>query len=85
MSWGKPPQAAEWQRDFGVRLRAARLNKGMSQMELALAADIDPTYISAIEQGRRNVGLVNINVLAATLGISPRDLFAPDATKRSST
>ena len=79
MSWVKPPQAAEWQRDFGLRLRAARIGKGMSQMDLALAADIDPTYISSVEQGRRNVGLVNINVLAATLGISPRELFSPDA------
>lgn len=63
-----------------MRLREKRLAQGMSQMQLALAADIDPTYISAVEQGRRNVGLVNINVLAATLGVSARELLSPEVT-----
>ncbi len=80
MSWAKPEQAAEWQRDFGQRLREIRLAHGMSQMQLALAADIDPTYVSAVEQGRRNISLVNINALAATLGISARALF-PDTSE----
>ncbi len=79
MSWAKPEQAAGWQRDFGQRLRELRLAQGMSQMQLALAADIDPTYVSAVEQGRRNISLVNIHALAATLAVSPRALF-PDAT-----
>jgi len=51
VSWSRPEHAAEWKRDFGLRLRSQRLAKGMSQMQLALAADIDPTYISAVEQG----------------------------------
>jgi len=82
VSWSRPEHAAEWKRDFGLRLRSQRLAKGMSQMQLALAADIDPTYISAVEQGRRNVALVNINALAATLRISPRELLSPDVTAR---
>jgi len=44
-------------------------------MALANAADLDPTYISAVEQGRRNVSLVNIHALAVALKVSPRDLF----------
>jgi len=82
VSWSRPEHAAEWKRDCGLRLRSQRLAKGMSQMQLALAADIDPTYISAVEQGRRNVALVNINALAATLRISPRELLSPDVTAR---
>ena len=85
MSRDKPKDAASWQGDFGLRLREQRCARGMSQMQLALASDIDPTYISSVEQGRRNIGLVNINVLAATLGISPRDLFPPDAVELSRT
>lgn len=47
-------------------------------MQLALAADIDPTYLSAVEQGRRNISLVNIHALAGTLNISVRDFFGPE-------
>ena len=75
MSWAKPADAARWQREFGVRLREIRLAKGYSQMQLALAADMDPTYLSAVEQGRRNISLVNIRALAGTLEIDVADLF----------
>ncbi|MDP9164685.1 MAG: helix-turn-helix domain-containing protein [Actinomycetota bacterium] len=77
MSWAKPEDAAKWQRDFGLRLREVRLAKGYSQMQLALAADMDPTYLSAVEQGRRNISLVNIHALAGTLEVSVRKLFDP--------
>lgn len=87
MSWAKPADAAEWKRDFGLRLREARRAVGMTQMQLALASDIDPTYISAVEQGRRNISLVNIRAFATTLDISARDLFpegtGPQPTKAS--
>lgn len=84
MSWAKPSEAATWQREFGQRLRDARLAKGnMSQMQLALAADIDPTYISAVEQGRRNIALVNIHALAGALGISVRELFSDEVPRLS--
>lgn len=81
MSWTKPTAAGAWQRDFGNRLRACREAAGLSQMKVALAADLDPTYISAVEQGRRNLGLVNINVLAAVLGVSPREFFPTEPSQ----
>lgn len=70
-----PDRSARWQAEFGSRLRSARKAQGLSQMTLANLAGIDPTYISAVEQGRRNVGLVNIHVLAEALSISPSVLF----------
>ena len=71
-------EAEQIKRDFGRRVRALRKVSGISQMALAHAARLDPTYISAVEQGRRNVSLVNIHALAAALSVSPRELF-PDA------
>lgn len=68
-------RAIRWQSEFGVRLRAVRKTSGLSQMALANMAGIDPTYLSAVEQGRRNIGLVNIHVLAEALSISPSVLF----------
>ena len=44
-------------------------------MELARAAELDPTYISSVERGHRNIGLVNIHVLAMTLGVHVGHLF----------
>jgi len=76
VSWAKPADAAKWQREFGLRLREIRLQKGYSQMQLALAADMDPTYLSAVEQGRRNISLINIHALAGTLRIPVAELFA---------
>lgn len=75
MSWAKPADAAKWQRAFGVRLREVRLEKGLSQMQLALAADMDPTYLSGVEQGRRNISLVNMHALAGSLGVEVSAFF----------
>lgn len=44
-------------------------------MQLALLADLDPTYLSGVEQGRRNIGLVNIRVLAEALQVEPGELL----------
>lgn len=54
----------------------------MSQMELALASDLHPTYVSSIERGRRNVSLTTIYVIAGSLGVSIRELFPKEVIKR---
>lgn len=60
---------------FGHRLRELRTAKGLSQEALALACDLDRTYIGGIERGERNVSLVNIEKIAVALGVSIRELF----------
>lgn len=75
MSWNRPPGAQRWQLEFGEHLRRIRRSQGHSQLTLANLADLDPTYISAVEQGRRNITLVNIRRLALALQVSPRDFF----------
>jgi transcriptional regulator with XRE-family HTH domain len=62
-------------RRFGARLRELRKQAGLSQEALAHACDLDRTYVSSVERGERNVGLVNIERLAAGLGVSPREFF----------
>ncbi len=62
---------------FGRRLRALRRERGLSQMRLAAAANLDATYITSIEAGRRNVSLVNIHKLALGLGVPPGLLLDP--------
>jgi len=60
---------------FGQRVRELRTEKGLSQEGLALACDLDRTYIGGIERGERNVSLVNIQKIAAALGVPVRELF----------
>jgi transcriptional regulator with XRE-family HTH domain len=60
---------------FGERLKVLRKKKGWSQEKLALEADMDRSYIGGVEQGRRNISLINICRLAKTLGIKPRALL----------
>ena len=62
---------------FGRRLRKLRTEKGLSQEALALDCDLDRTYIGGIERGERNVSLINIEKIAAALGIPVRELFSP--------
>lgn len=67
-------KAKKIQREFGARVRAIRTEKGLSQEALALACDLDRTYIGGVERGERNISLLNIYKIAAALGVSPRDL-----------
>jgi transcriptional regulator with XRE-family HTH domain len=63
------------QQQFGERLRELRKQKGLSQEGLALACDLDRTYIGGVERGERNISLLNIHKIAAALQMKPKDLF----------
>jgi transcriptional regulator with XRE-family HTH domain len=62
---------------FGSRVRRLRTERGLSQEAFADLAQLHRTYIGAIERGEQNLSLQNIERLAATLGISLAELFAP--------
>lgn len=55
---------------FGSRLRSIRKKKGFSQEALALACELDQTYIGGVERGERNLSLINIHKIASALNIS---------------
>jgi transcriptional regulator with XRE-family HTH domain len=50
----------------------------LSQAELAHRADLDVTYISSVERGRRNVTLATIHLLARGLDVPPAQLLGAD-------
>jgi ribosome-binding protein aMBF1 (putative translation factor) len=68
-------QSARFQKQFGDRLRELRKAKGLSQEALALACDLDRSYIGSVERGERNISVVNIYKIAAALGVNARELF----------
>ncbi len=60
---------------LGKKVRSVRNNLGWSQEDLAFESDLDRTYIGGIEQGRRNVGLINICKIAKALKVDPSSLL----------
>ena len=60
---------------FGLKIRMLRENKGYSAEYLANISNIDRTYISDIENGKRNVSLLIIEKLAKALEVKIKDLF----------
>ena len=60
---------------FGQRLRKIRLEKGMSQEELANTAEIPINQVGRIERGEINTTLVTIKALADSLKIEITELF----------
>ena len=60
---------------FGQCLKNARTKKGLSQEKLAEAANLDRTYISLLERGKRNPSLLCIISICRALDISLSELF----------
>jgi transcriptional regulator with XRE-family HTH domain len=60
---------------FGRAIRAHRLERGYTLERLAEEAGLHPRYVSDVERGRRNVGLINVARLARALSISLSELM----------
>jgi len=63
------------QKRFGERVRELRRQRGLSQESLALACDLDRTYVGGVERGERNISLINIHKIAQALGVKTKELF----------
>lgn len=64
------------QEKFGKRVRELRNKKGVSQEALAFKAGIDRTYMTSVENGRRNISIQNIEKIVRALGVSMADFFS---------
>ena len=62
---------------LGVTVRKLRLERNLSQEELAELANLHRNYVGGVERGERNVGLLNIVALAHGLRVKPSRLLEP--------
>lgn len=60
---------------LGKRIKFLRNEIGISQEELADRAEIDRTYITSVECGKRNISIVNIEKIAKALRVTLSKLF----------
>ena len=58
-------------KQFGEVLAALRVERGLSQEELASEAGLHRTFISLMELGKRQPTLTTVFELAAALGVRP--------------
>jgi transcriptional regulator with XRE-family HTH domain len=65
----------DWQRIIGANVRRLRKDRGLTQEDLAGAAELDVSYVRGIEAGRRNPSLMVMVALADALDAKPTDLF----------
>lgn len=70
---------------IGQRIKELREKAGMSQKDLAYAADLDRSYIASIENGQRNVSIVNIEKIAIALKVTVKEFFKSNDFENTST
>ena len=62
---------------LALNLRKLRQERGLSQEELAHRAEIDRTYVSALERCLYAAGIDVVDRLARVLGVEAADLLRP--------
>lgn len=67
----------DWNAIVAANVKRLRVERKLTQEQLAHEAEIDLTYLGGIERGRRNPSVEVLGRLAASLDVQPRDLLAP--------
>lgn len=62
-------------RRVGKRIKELRGTRGLSQERFANDIDMARTYFTEVENGKRNLSLVNLEKIAHGLDISLREFF----------
>ena len=59
----------------GKRMRQLRKKKGLSQEALANECELDRTYIASVENGKRNISIINLEKISKALKVSLSEFF----------
>lgn len=62
---------------FGENVRKERLARCLTQQELAARLEMERSYLSELERGRRNPTVRVLGALAQALGVEPWELLKP--------
>lgn len=59
----------------GKRIKELRIANNMSQEDFAFKCELDRTYITSLERGKRNISLVNLEKIANALNMTLSQFF----------
>ena len=60
---------------IGLRIKEYRTNLKLTQEALAFKAEIDKTYINEVENGKRNISVINLEKIIYALEVNLREFF----------
>ena len=60
---------------IGARIKELRKKEGVSQEAFADMAHLDRTYINSVENGKRNISIVNIEKIAKAFNLTLPQFF----------
>ena len=69
------PEAVEFLKTLGDRIRTLRTKKKLSQEKAAEVAKLSPQHLSDIEHGLTNPTVTTLVGIARALGVHVRDIF----------
>lgn len=60
---------------LGHTVREIRIDKGLTQEEVANMCGVNRTFIIAVEKGRQNASAMSLIKISVALGVLPAELF----------
>jgi transcriptional regulator with XRE-family HTH domain len=60
----------------GTRIRKLRKKRGWTQVEMAERVGIDRSFLADVERGKRNVSILNLDLMAKGLKVSLSQLLS---------
>ena len=61
---------------LGRKVRKLRMQRGWTQVEMAEKLGLDRSYLADVERGKRNISVLNLELIAQGLGLSLSQLFS---------
>lgn len=68
--------AADLLTRLGDRIRKLRKKRGWTQVEMTEKVGIDRSFLADVERGKRNVSVLNLDLIATGLKVSLSQLFS---------
>ena len=63
------------QKKFGLKIQQLRKSRNISQEKFALSIGMDRTYFASVENGKRNISIVNLEKIINGLNTSFSNFF----------
>lgn len=60
---------------IGERIKKIRIEKKLTQEQLAWEANVDRTYMNHVENGRKNISVRSLEKIIKALGVSFHEFF----------